>query len=140
MLVRDLEKLRQEINAYNSEAVIWKTEKAISNSAGNLCLHLVGNLSYFIGTVLGNTGYIRNRENEFTSKDIPKAELIQQIDSTIGVVKNTFMDLKEESLYSEYPQKVFEQQMTTGHFVVHLSTHLGYHLGQVNYHRRLLDS
>ncbi|KAF2081969.1 DinB family protein [Flavobacterium sharifuzzamanii] len=136
---RDLNKLKSEIESYQNESSIWTIDKNISNSAGNLCLHLIGNLNAFIGTEIGKTGYVRNRPLEFSLKDVPKAELIQKIEDTISVVNNALDNLTEADLEAIYPQIVFEKEMTTGFFLVHLSTHLAYHLGQINYHRRLLD-
>jgi hypothetical protein len=137
---RDLEKLKLEIASYNSEEKLWYTEGAITNSAGNLCLHLIGNLSHFIGAVMGKSGYVRDRPAEFASKDIPKAELIVKIEETILVVNNTLSNLVESELDTEYPIVVFDKPMTTAYFLVHLAMHLDYHLGQINYHRRLLDN
>jgi Protein of unknown function (DUF1572) len=136
---RDLTKLKLEIESYQNETQIWAIDKNISNSAGNLCLHLIGNINTYIGGEIGKTGYIRNRELEFSLKDIPKAELIQKIEDTILVVQKAFDTLTPSDLDAIYPLVVFEKEMTTGFFLVHLSTHLAYHLGQINYHRRLLD-
>jgi uncharacterized damage-inducible protein DinB len=140
LLVRDLRKLQSEITQYKDESVIWRKEKAIPNSAGNLCLHLIGNLNTYIGAMLGNTGYVRQRDLEFSLKDIPAAELVKKIDETIGVVESTFEGLQEHKLDEIYPVIVFDEEMTTAYFLVHLAMHLSYHLGQVNYHRRLLDN
>lgn len=134
---RDLNKLKFEIESYEYENQIWAVEKNISNSGGNLCLHLIGNINTYIGAEIGKTGYIRNRPLEFSLKDIPRAELIQKIEDTILVVNNALDSLTETDLTATYPQIVFEKEMTTGFFLVHLATHLGYHLGQINYHRRL---
>lgn len=136
---RDLDKLKFEIESYENESNIWIIDKNISNSAGNLCLHLIGNLNTYVGAEIGKTGYIRNRPLEFSLKDIPKSELIQKIEDTILVVNNALDSLTETDLTAIYPQIVFEKEMTTGFFLVHLTTHLSYHLGQINYHRRLLD-
>ncbi|PTT13615.1 DinB superfamily protein [Flavobacterium sp. HMWF030] len=135
---RDLNKLKVEIELYENENQIWLIDKNISNSAGNLCLHLIGNINTYIGTELGKTGYIRDRPLEFSLKDIPRSELISKINNTILVVNNTLDALTENDLQAIYPQIVFEKEMTTGFFLVHLATHLAYHLGQINYHRRLL--
>lgn len=135
---RDLNKLKIEIASYQTENQIWAIDKNISNSAGNLCLHLMGNINTYIGAELGKTGYIRDRPLEFSLKDIPKSELISKIDATILVVNNTLDSLTEADLEAVYPEIVFEKEMTTGYFLVHLSTHLAYHLGQINYHRRLI--
>ena len=137
---RDLEKLRQEILAYKDENNLWKVEKGIANSAGNLCLHLVGNLNAYIGAEIGNTGYTRHRDLEFSQKNIPQKELVKMIEDTMIVVEEGLDILSEEDLEKEYPMLVFKEKTSTGYFLVHLSVHLGYHLGQVNYHRRLLDN
>lgn len=136
---RDLNKLKTEIEAYQHEENLWKIEKNISNSAGNLCLHLMGNINHFIGAHLGNTGYVRHRDLEFSQKDIPKAELIGKIEATTAMVDSVLSQLTESDLKKEYPLVVFEDKMTTGYFLIHLISHLDYHLGQINYHRRLLD-
>ncbi len=135
---RDLEKLKQEINLYSDESTLWIVEKDITNSAGNLCLHLVGNLNTYIGAEIGKTGYVRNRELEFSLKNIPQQELVKKIEDTINVVDHSLDMLKEEDLEKEYPLLVFAEKTSTGYFLVHLAVHLGYHLGQINYHRRLL--
>ncbi|MDQ1164764.1 DinB family protein [Flavobacterium sp. SORGH_AS_0622] len=135
---RDLNKLKFEIESYEYENQMWTINNDISNSGGNLCLHLIGNLNTYIGAEIGKTGYIRNRPLEFSLKDIPKSELIQKIENTIIVVNNALEVLTEEDLNAIYPQIVFEKEMTTGFFLVHLATHLAYHLGQINYHRRLI--
>jgi uncharacterized damage-inducible protein DinB len=138
ILDRDLNKLEGEIRLYPSEESIWKTAGQINNSAGNLCLHLCGNLQHYIGAVLGKTGYIRNRNNEFAAKGIVQSELVAEIQRTRNSVKSTLEKLSTPVLQQEYPEKVFDYSMTTSYFLIHLSAHLGYHLGQINYHRRLL--
>ncbi|KUY17371.1 DinB superfamily protein [Elizabethkingia miricola] len=136
---RDLLKLKTEIESYQSEENIWKISKHISNSAGNLCLHLIGNLNHFIGAITGKTGYIRNREAEFSLKNVPRIQLTEMIDNTILVIESTLNNLNEDDLKKEYPLVVFEDKMSTEFFFTHLTAHLGYHLGQINYHRRLLE-
>lgn len=139
LLKRELLKLRQEIDSYKSEDVLWSIDKSILNSGGNLCLHLVGNLNTFIGKHLGDTGYVRDRDREFSDKGIPKQELVKRIDETIHVVESTLSKLNDQQLEEEYPVNVFNEKMTTKYFLIHLLSHLTYHLGQINYHRRLLD-
>lgn len=137
--LRDLEKLKEEIGLYRNEPMIWVTAEGINNSGGNLCLHLVGNLNNYIGKELGKTGYVRHRELEFTLKNVPRTELLMMIDQTIKVVGTTLDGLTDEQLKDEYPILVFTVKKSTEFFLVHLLSHLSYHLGQVNYHRRLLD-
>ena len=136
---RDLKRLRTEIELYNNENTLWYIEKNIANSAGNLCLHLIGNLNTYIGKEIGKTDYIRNRDQEFTLKNIPRIELLTKIDETIFVVGNSLDKLSQEELIKEYPILVFDKVTSTEYLLVHLTTHLTYHLGQINYHRRLLD-
>jgi uncharacterized damage-inducible protein DinB len=137
---RDLNKLRKEIESYKEESKLWIIDKGIANSAGKLCLHLVGNLNTYIGKELGGTGYIRNRDLEFSQKDIPQAALLKMIDETIVIVEKVLDTVTDQQLEEEYPVIVFTEKMTTGFFLVHLIAHLDYHLGQINYHRRLLDT
>ena len=136
---RDLEQLKRELELYQHEDRIWHVEKNITNSAGNLCLHLVGNLNTFIGAELGNTRYVRHRELEFSLKDVPRSELLTNVDETIAVIENALDGLTPAQLALNYPREVLGRIMTTEFFLVHLATHLMYHLGQINYHRRLLD-
>ncbi|WP_440135430.1 DinB superfamily protein, partial [Chitinophaga sancti] len=126
---RDLEKLVEELSLYKNESKIWYTEKGISNSAGNLALHLVGNLNTFIGLHLGNTGYVRHRELEFSQKDVPRATLTKMIEDTIVVIEKAMDGLTQEQVEALYPIEVFGGPIYTGHFLVHLSGHLMYHLG-----------
>ncbi|MFK7979787.1 MAG: DinB family protein [Saprospiraceae bacterium] len=136
---RDLTKLKNEIAAYQDEENIWIVDKNITNCGGNLCLHLVGNLNHFIGTLLGETGYVRQRALEFSLKNVPSATLLQQVEDTMEMIEKALNQLTEADLAKDYPIIVFKKRMTTGFFLTHLTTHLTYHLGQINYHRRLLD-
>src|SRR5918996_1314625 len=126
---RDLAKLRTEIESYSDEADLWKTNGDIKNSAGNLALHLTGNLKHFIGATLGNSGYIRDRDAEFSSGGISRSQLLTDVDSTLKVVKTTITELTEDDFAKTYPIEVFGEPMTTGYFLVHLTTHFNYHLG-----------
>ena len=138
VMEKSLLQLKKEIAAYSNEEEIWRTDGEISNSAGNLCLHLCGNLQHFIGAVLGNTGYIRQRDNEFSDKNIATGDLQLLIDTTMAVVSKTLSDLDDKTLTNDYPEQVLGTSMTIEYFLIHLASHLGYHLGQINYHRRLL--
>jgi len=139
LFVRDLKKLKVEIESYSNEQNIWKLNGKIANTAGNLCLHLVGNLNTYIGKELGGTGYVRNRDLEFSQKDVPQKELILKIEQTIEVVDQSLAKLTDAVLQEEYPLLVYEAKSSTGFMLGSLLAHLGYHLGQINYHRRLLD-
>lgn len=134
---RDLGKLKAEIEQYSNESDIWKTEGEITNSAGNLSLHLTGNLKHFIGATLGNSGYVRNRDLEFSVTGVPREDLLAGIDETFAIVSSTLANLSVEDLEKLYPIEVFSEPLTTEFFLVHLAGHLNWHLGQINYHRRL---
>lgn len=135
----ELNKLKSEIELYKNEENIWRIEKNISNSAGNLTLHLIGNLHTFIGKEIGKTNYVRNRELEFTQKYVPRIELINRINDTIEMVKKSIFSMTNEELQNDYPLMKFSQVETNEYLLVHLIKHFTYHLGQINYHRRLLD-
>lgn len=137
---RNLKKLKSEIQQYHSEEKLWHTEKSVANSGGNLCLHLIGNLNTYIGAELGGLGYIRDRNHEFSAKNISKTDLIESIEETIKTVTYSLDKLDVKTLKEEYPILVFAEKTTTEYFLIHLATHLTYHLGQINYHRRLLDN
>jgi len=139
LLARDLNKLKSEIEAYTDESDLWVVEGKISNSAGTLCLHLCGNLRYFIGAILGQSGYVRDRSAEFNDRDVPRAELLTRIELTIQEVTDTLEGLSKNQLAETFPVMVFSYEMTVEFFLIHLYGHLNYHLGQVNYHRRLLS-
>jgi len=138
VMQKHLQQLKKEISSYANGSDLWLMEGEIPNSAGNLCLHLCGNLQHYVGTVLGNTGYIRDRPAEFSTKDVPAEELQVLIDTTMEVIANTLGNLEDKSLTNDYPEQIFGTPMTIEFFLIHLTSHLGYHLGQINYHRRLL--
>ncbi|ULQ57766.1 DinB family protein [Flavihumibacter rivuli] len=137
---RDLNRLYKEMESYTHEPSLWVTDKQIANSGGNLCLHLVGNLNTYIGVHLGSSSYVRNRELEFSNKHVPRSQLLDMIIQTKDVVDNTLAGMKEEDLQEDYPIIIWESKTSKGYVLVHLATHLAYHLGQINYHRRLLDA
>lgn len=137
---RDLDKLISELNLYQNESHLWLLDKDISNTAGNLALHLVGNLNHFIGASIGNTGYVRQRDLEFSQKNIPREDLISSVEATKLMIAEVLDKVTEADLNKEFRRNPFEEYMTTEFFLLHLLTHLSYHLGQINYHRRLLDA
>ncbi|MEQ8578048.1 MAG: DinB family protein [Balneola sp.] len=139
LFARDFEKLESEIFEYSSEENLWIKEPGINNSAGNLGLHLAGNLAHFLGAVLNNSGYIRDREFEFNGK-VDRDELISRIRDSRKTVLETLDNLTPEDFSKTYPLQPFGFEMSTEYFLIHLYSHFSYHLGQINYHRRLLDN
>ena len=136
MLLRELVSLRKEIEAYPSDEALWKVVPGIANSGGTLALHLTGNLQYFIGTVLGGSGYQRDRNAEFAMRGLTRADLIDRVDQTTAVLGRTFTSLNDAVLTGKYPEPVAKVRLRTGDFLIHLQSHLAYHLGQMDYHRR----
>lgn len=136
---RDLNKLEEEINLYKNEEDLWKIKEGISNSGGNLALHLVGSLNHFIGATLGSTGYIRERDKEFSLKNIPRLQIVQDIKNTIEVINNTVSHLTNEDLKKDFPVPVGNKTSSMSYTLLFFVSHLSYHLGQVNYHRRLIS-
>ncbi len=137
---RDLNKLIEEINLYKNEDDLWIIKEGISNSGGNLTLHLIGGLNHFIGATLAGTGYVRERDKEFSIKNIPRTQLVEDINNIIAVIKNTLPALSEVDLQKDFPVPFNNKTSSTGFILMHLLTHLSYHLGQVNYHRRILEN
>ncbi len=136
---RDLQRLHNEIAAFQQEENLWQTGGHVPNSAGNLGLHLVGNLCTYIGDTLGHQPYVRDRQAEFAARNVPKQDLLGQIAHTREVVLTSLQALPADDLALTYPEAVLGYKMTTGFFLVHLLAHLSYHLGQINYLRRILE-
>ena len=138
MLVRELNSLRLEIEAYPTDADLWTVVPGIVNPGGTLALHLSGNLQHFVGAVLGGSTYVRNRDAEFSTRGLTRAEVVQRVDDAISAVQTTFKSLDPSDLAAEYPEPVAKMRLNTGDFLTHLASHLAYHLGQVDYHRRIV--
>ena len=133
-----LDKLKEEISLYSKDEQLWQIKEGISNSGGNLCLHLTGNLQHFIGAVLGDSGYVRNRDAEFRVKNIPRSKLLEDIDTTRSVVTDTLEQLSKNDLQKDYLLPVLDEKTNTSYFLIYLLSHLNYHIGQINYHRRIV--
>jgi len=135
---RELRGLRREIEAYPDEAQLWTVRGGVTNSAGNLALHLCGNLQHFIGAKLGGTGYVRNRDAEFARRDASRAEILAEIDATSSAVVKAFEQISDDDLEKPFPELIAKSTVRTGEWLMHLAAHLGYHIGQIDYHRRIV--
>lgn len=139
VLTRDLDTWRHEIEAFPDEASLWVAPSGVSNSAGTLTLHIAGNLSHFVGAVLGQTGYVRNREYEFGARDLPRADLLVALDHAKAAVEETLGSARAVDLDARYPETIAGRyRIRTGDWLVHLVSHCGLHLGQVGYLRRII--
>lgn len=136
MLARELHAVKRELEAYPDDASVWRVIPGVPNTGGTLALHLAGNLQHFFGAILGRDGYKRDRDAEFARRDVPRNELLVGIDATIASVERTLKAISDETLAAAYPEPIAKRTVTTEIFLVHLATHLAYHLGQLDYHRR----
>ena len=137
-LRRELHSLRLELEAYPDEQLIWALPPGLPNSAGTLALHLAGNLRHYVGALLGGTGYVRNRDEEFAARGVPRPVLIEQISEAEAAIASTLPRLSEEQMALPFPEPIRDQHLQTGELLIQLAVHLAYHLGQVSYHRRVV--
>jgi uncharacterized damage-inducible protein DinB len=136
---RDLAKFGKQIDAFPTDEAVWQTLPGVKNAAGNLALHIEGNLSEFVGRQLGGLPYQRNRALEFSSREGSRAELSARLAKVSESIPAVIEGLTADQLEREYPEVVLDRAMSTQEFLVHLYGHLNWHLGQVDYLRRLLN-
>lgn len=137
LFVRDLNKAAEEIESYPSDESLWEVSGDIANSAGNLGLHLAGNINHFFGSVLGRTDYVRERDLEFSSKGASRKEVALALRQAAKVVHDVLDAMNDDDLQNDYPEQFAGATVSNAWMIAHLLTHLNYHLGQINYHRRL---
>jgi uncharacterized protein DUF664 len=135
---RDLRALRREVEAYRDDEDLWRTVPGISNVAGTLVLHLTGNLQHYLGARWAETGYRRDRPAEFSRRGVPRAELLREIEAARVAVKTGLAKVSESELAADYPEVVGGARIATLDYLIHLATHFAYHLGQLDYHRRVV--
>jgi len=135
---RDLTTLAREIEAFPSDEMLWQTAPGVTNSAGNLILHLEGNLREYIGRQLGGIEYVRNRPLEFSARGIGRRELAERVTSLIDAIPPVIRSLSAEQMESPFPEVVLEKALSTQAFLIHLLAHLNWHMGQLDYLRRVL--
>jgi hypothetical protein len=127
---RDIHKLIEEVNLFKNEEDLWKTRGSVKNSSGNLVLHIIGGLNYLIGTMLAQTGYVRNRDQEFIRKGVERKVLVAQLEELIPLINETLNDLTPEGMEGEYPLIFDDMKRSKSYVLVQLALHLNYHLGQ----------
>ncbi|HEX3069595.1 MAG TPA: DinB superfamily protein [Thermoanaerobaculia bacterium] len=138
LMTRELSAFSRELDLFDDESLIWSTVPGIANSAGNLALHVCGNLQHFIGATLGGTGYVRDREREFSARGIARAELQANLATTSDVVRVVLPKLSGMDFNAGFPELPGDLRVPSGLFLMHLSSHLAFHLGQAGYLRRVL--
>jgi hypothetical protein len=138
ILDRDLATLRREVEAYPDERDLWREVPGIANVGGTLALHLAGNLQHYFGARLANSGYVRDRPAEFARRNVPRSELVGEIEAARAAVKAACAAVKPTQLEVEFPEVIGDSRLQTGDYLVHLAVHFAYHLGQLDYHRRVV--
>jgi Protein of unknown function (DUF664) len=134
---RDLLRLRQQIDAFPDDPTLWTTVPGVANSAGTLVLHLEGNLREYVGRQLGGLSYRRDRPAEFSARDVPKADLVARATRLQLEIPQVIAALDPAAFDAAYPEVVLGVPLTTRQFLVHLNGHFNYHLGQIDYLRRV---
>lgn len=137
-LLRELQTLRREVEAYPDEESIWTLPPGAPNSGGTLVLHLAGNIQHYIGALLGDTGYVRDRDAEFSARGLNRARLLAEITAAESAVRSTLPRVTDDQLGEPFPEPLRGHTIETGEFLIQVAVHLGYHLGQLSYHRRLV--
>lgn len=142
MLQRELRSAEQSIEAYPDDESLWIVKPGISNSGGNLALHMAGNLRHFVGGVLGENGYTRDRDAEFGNKSMTRDEIRALLESAITEIGGALDNMDASQFSQDFPIPIGQSQTIarTSDMLVHLAAHVGYHLGQLDYHRRLLTA
>lgn len=136
---KDVRKLIEELNSFKNEEDLWETKGSVKNSCGNLVLHIIGGLNHFIGATFANTGYVRNRNEEFTRRNVERKELVIQLEQLIVMINKTLTHLTPEQMEAAFPVFFDKPGTSTGYVLMQLLAHLNYHLGQINYLRRILE-
>jgi hypothetical protein len=134
----DLLRLHQQVAAFPDDATLWQVLPGVTNSAGNLLLHLEGNLREYIGRQLGEISYSRNRPLEFSASGISRSELSSRVMDLAERIPAVIVGLSSEQMARQYPEVVLAGPLSTSEFLIHLYGHLNWHLGQVDYLRRIL--
>lgn len=138
LLARELESFSRELALFPDDESIWRTREGVPNSAGNLALHVAGNLRHFVGAVMGGTGYVRDRDAEFSRRSGTRAEVAGEIADAVRTVRRVLPQLTDAQLDVEITPPGSPAPITTRRFLVHLCAHAGFHLGQAGYLRRML--
>lgn len=136
---REIEKLRNEILSFEADEQLWKHYEG-NTSAGNLCLYITGNLQHYIGSLIGDSGYIRNKEAEMKAKNLSRERLIEEIDNTRDVVINTLEEVSKTDLQKIFQTTEFEEPVTTEYYLIHLLRTVSFCLGQIRFHHQLVSS
>lgn len=138
ILSRDLRALAREVAAYPDDAAVWRDVPGLPNPAGVLARHLAGNIRHYVGTALGGGTYVRDRTDEFAARGASRAAIVAEVEAALADVQRVIPALGAAQLDAELPVPVGGHAVGTRRFLLHLGAHLAYHLGQIDYHRRVV--
>ncbi|MGE5414057.1 MAG: DinB family protein [Syntrophomonadaceae bacterium] len=136
LLTRELATFERELDLFPDDTTAWQTAPGVTNSAANLALHVAGNLQYYVGAVLGGSGYVRDRPREFSRRDGSREDVKRELRTAAQVVADVLPSLPVERFAAEYPEPVNGVRLRTDRFLMHLCSHAAYHLGQAPNARR----
>ena len=131
------EQLKKEVESFPDDQSLWAIHEGISNSTGNLALHIAGNLQHFVGAILGKSGYVRQRELEFSEKGLTKTQVLGELEKAKMIVISVLSQVTTEDKLRNYPEDFKGKILCIDDALAHLLAHLAYHTGQVNYLRRM---
>jgi len=122
-----------------SDEQFWRNPFSHGNSVGHLVLHLTGNLSYYVGAQIAKTGYVRNRDLEFSEpRKLPKAEVLRKFDETISMVIATIEKQAEADWTALYTAEREPDSKNRVTLILRCASHLYHHVGQIIYLSREL--
>jgi hypothetical protein len=137
LLQRELAGFEREIGLFPDDETLWRTMPGVPNSAGNLALHVAGNLQHFVGAVLGGSAYVRDRNGEFSRRSGSQREIVEELQKAAVAVRTVVPNLSDEILVRDFPEVVIpDRRIQTLRFLLHLCAHASFHLGQAGYLRR----
>jgi hypothetical protein len=136
---RDIASVKAEVLAYPDDEALWRAVPGLPNSGGTLALHLAGNLRHFIGAGIGRSGYVRDRPAEFATRGTTRADVAAALDAAAREVADALAAAPADLMAVAPPITMPNGALLPMPLaMLHLLTHLAYHLGQMDYHRRMV--
>lgn len=139
LYLREIATLKRELDLYPDDESVWKELPGLPNPAGTLFLHLAGSLQHFFGATLGKTGYVRDRASEFSKRGVSRGEIERELEKARQGVEAGFANLTEDGLEAVFPVQFADAPFSTHLTLLQFLSHLAYHLGQIDYHRRAVS-
>jgi hypothetical protein len=138
MLMRELETFQREVEMFPDDASLWRVVPGVTNSVGTLAIHVAGNLRSMVGAVLGGSGYVRNRDAEFSRRGLTREEVKAELERAKKEIEPVLRMLDDTALAAPFPGDLHGMAMPTRRFLIALEAHSAFHLGQAGYLRRIV--